>query len=732
MAIDAGTARVLITGDYSKLASDFAAAQGIASSGAQAVGAATEAGYARAAGSALYLSDSVREAMAAQEALVPVAEEAAGAEEVAAAATRSLGSAHAAAVTQIQATSGALRVLEGSGGIRAAERALTLIPGLGAALQTAFPLIGLVAVGEIISRIAEKFGGVSEAEKQATKDAEEFDRKIKQISEDIARINTANFEKLFGKTATLGAEDIPIIQGKIHAQEDLIIATQRMIDLEKLEGGPGRRGGTVDPKLTQDLAEATSQLSKLRDQLHGLNIDLNQSVQADNAKGTKQLQSEYDERQRILEVSAAYWKEQQEKQAEAARKATEEAKQQAEAQKQILEGHVRDLEEYGREADAQLRANAEAARAARESANRQTNEGLRVTQEGIKTQGAGAEEQAAIAKLQIEQQYGQQVAHSAQDQIQYASQLAAADQKALQVKISIAQMELIAAVNANALNSTAETQTKIAEDQLALKQAIAKADEQRLASEIKITEEINKQDLARQLGGDLYKSVSQGLPQALGQGLASGISGGGKKGEDVGKQVADALKGVGKNLLGEAFTTVIQKLIAQILVQTGIQAAFNALFPATATLQTAATTLNTAALAANTAALLASQAGSAGSTLSSTLGILKMIGIFEKGGAVPETGMAQVHKGEYVLNADQVAGRAPLPDMFQAPGGSSSGNVAPSTAVHSISSSASSSTTHTLSFGDVHLHGVQNTRQMMKEISDLAKTANPTHSPFNN
>ena len=683
MAIDAGTARVLITGDYSKLASDFAAAQGIASSGAQAVGAATEAGYGRAAGSALYLSTSVREAMAAQEALVPVAEEAAEAEEVAAAATRSLGSAHAAAVTQIQATSGALRVLEGSGGIRAAERALTLIPGLGAALQTAFPLIGLVAVGEIISRIAEKFGGVSEAEKQATKDAEEFDRKIKQISEDIARINTANFEKLFGKTATLGAEDIPIIQGKIHAQEDLIIATQRMIDLEKLEGGPGRRGGTVDPKLTQDLAEATSQLSKLRDQLHGLNIDLNQSVQADNAKGTKQLQSEYDERQRILEVSAAYWKEQQEKQAEAARKATEEAKQQAEAQKQILEGHLRDLEESGREADAQLRANAEAARAARESANRQTNEGLRVTQEGIKTQGAGAEEQAAIAKLQIEQQYGQQASHTAQQQIQYAEQLAAADQKTLQVKIAIAQMELIASINANSQNSTAETQTKVAQDQLALKEAIAKADEQRLAAEIKITQEIQKQSLGVKLGAVGQQGVAS---------LTHAAAGGIVDGKNIGKDIRESLKGIGKEMLGDVFEKAAEEMVIAI---TG---------------NTIATNLN---------------------TLWTELSSILHIPGFATGGSVAQDMVAQVHKGEYVLNADQVAGRAPLPDMFQVPGGSSSGNVAPSTAVHSISSRSSSSV-NSLSFGDVHFHGVQNTRQMMKEISDLAKTANPTHSPFNN
>jgi hypothetical protein len=61
-----------------------------------------------------------------------------------------LGNAHGAAVTPIIATGSALRTLEGAMPIRAAERFLTLIPGIGTALQAAFPVVGAIAFAEVI------------------------------------------------------------------------------------------------------------------------------------------------------------------------------------------------------------------------------------------------------------------------------------------------------------------------------------------------------------------------------------------------------------------------------------------------------------------------------------------------------------------------------------------------------------------------------------------------------
>lgn len=64
-----------------------------------------------------------------------------------------------ATISQMQATSAAVRSLEGNPGIRATERFLTTIPGIGEALRVAFPLIGGIAfaamVGDLIAKVVE-------------------------------------------------------------------------------------------------------------------------------------------------------------------------------------------------------------------------------------------------------------------------------------------------------------------------------------------------------------------------------------------------------------------------------------------------------------------------------------------------------------------------------------------------------------------------------------------------
>jgi hypothetical protein len=69
-----------------------------------------------------------------------------------------------ATISQMQATSAAVRSMEGNPGIRATERFLTTIPGVGKALQIAFPLIGGMAFGAMIvemgSKVAEFIKGV--------------------------------------------------------------------------------------------------------------------------------------------------------------------------------------------------------------------------------------------------------------------------------------------------------------------------------------------------------------------------------------------------------------------------------------------------------------------------------------------------------------------------------------------------------------------------------------------
>jgi len=67
-----------------------------------------------------------------------------------------IGHAGERAVTGVQATSGAIRVLEGSGGLRAVENFLSKTLGLGPAFQALFPIVGAIAFAEILGRIGEK------------------------------------------------------------------------------------------------------------------------------------------------------------------------------------------------------------------------------------------------------------------------------------------------------------------------------------------------------------------------------------------------------------------------------------------------------------------------------------------------------------------------------------------------------------------------------------------------
>jgi hypothetical protein len=58
-------------------------------------------------------------------------------------------------VTQMQAASASIRLLEGdmTRNVRAVEKFITTIPGVGAALQAAFPIVGLVAFAGVVSKI---------------------------------------------------------------------------------------------------------------------------------------------------------------------------------------------------------------------------------------------------------------------------------------------------------------------------------------------------------------------------------------------------------------------------------------------------------------------------------------------------------------------------------------------------------------------------------------------------
>jgi hypothetical protein len=77
-------------------------------------------------------------------------------------------------VTDVQATSGALRVLEGNmtNNLRAAERFLANVVGLGPALRVAFPVVGAIALLGVVSELGKKayelFRNISDASEKAS------------------------------------------------------------------------------------------------------------------------------------------------------------------------------------------------------------------------------------------------------------------------------------------------------------------------------------------------------------------------------------------------------------------------------------------------------------------------------------------------------------------------------------------------------------------------------------
>ncbi len=72
-----------------------------------------------------------------------------------------------AGVTSVQAASGAIRELEGNftNNIRAVEKFVTLIPGIGAALKIAFPVVGALSFGAVL---LEQINNIREWVKEAT------------------------------------------------------------------------------------------------------------------------------------------------------------------------------------------------------------------------------------------------------------------------------------------------------------------------------------------------------------------------------------------------------------------------------------------------------------------------------------------------------------------------------------------------------------------------------------
>jgi hypothetical protein len=242
--------------------------------------------------------------------------------------------------------------------------------------------------------------------------------------------------------------------------------------------------------------------------------------------------------------------------------------------------------------------------------------------EEIKEKGSGqeAELKATGEKLALERQYGLELAHSKQQELDYLKQIAAIEEKARQEKISDVRSNLLTAqagandpettqgardsqakkaaqlqVQLNDLlaasaNARYEADTKVLEKQLALNDAL-----QAQATVLQALEkwkDINFGTVEKQ-----FAEVIVSLPQKFGTSLADSLFTKPKQGQSKGAEVVQGLaktgEGVAKDLAGKLLTDAIEKLIVTLVPQAAI-----------ASLQSSVTAANTLAHATNTAAVV--------------------------------------------------------------------------------------------------------------------------------
>jgi hypothetical protein len=138
----------------------------------------------------------------------------------------------------LYAAQGASRLLSGNVPVRAFERFLSIIPGVGAALGAAFPIIGAVALIQIIGEGIEKIHKMKQAADEA---ADYIDRSFRKMGDSLREANdqlltqTAHLEsqldRAFKKPGENGAAEA--FYEAASAADKLGISLDR--DLEKLE-----------------------------------------------------------------------------------------------------------------------------------------------------------------------------------------------------------------------------------------------------------------------------------------------------------------------------------------------------------------------------------------------------------------------------------------------------------------------------------------------------------------
>lgn len=579
-----GGVSVIIGGDFSPLLVQFGAAQRAAEQAGANVASAFGAGAAAAPG----LVDQFGRAI--QSTVAPTAEMSAALRSAAASQGDLAGTTEIATaalthqVSQIQATSGALRVLSGEGGLRAAERFVASIPGIGTALQGAFPLVGILALTELVSRAAEHFGAASAAAKEFADSMAKAEQEATRLGEAIRRDDLALFALQFGQTASLAKQAGDEIGGTTESVHRNAVAmaqwalaqaqAQVKIKEQALQfnafGAPVNARSTAgdDPAITlarKQLQDAQEQVEADQKRAQLLSAQALQSSGNDT-------QAMYNKQTEAANTAARAQKELEEQGKQLSEAGLEWRNKQIEAEEQQIDWLQRWAERYYEANQRVNESNAETALHFEEYANKYAESRAKVEAADAKKL---YEPRPELAQTPISVPTAQQLSGSAIGAASSFSRQGGTTSGQVQAQIAQQQQLLSLAQEVNApLQERLAIQQQLLQLQIAAAAAQGKSDD---AAKIASANVALRQTLTewKSLGlGNAAQDVEQAfskIPQALGGALASGITGGGGKHQNIGKEISQALSGIGRQLLGTVFTQAIEKLIATIVTQTVVQ-----------------------------------------------------------------------------------------------------------------------------------------------------------------
>ena len=258
--------------------------------------------------------------------------------------TRNLSAAQHGAVSDMQATSAALRGLEGSMNIRAAERFLTTIKGIGPVLQAAFPIFGAVAIGGVLVELGQKANkaiefltNLAKVPRQIAEEFSKLDQPLRVANDDLRVTNDkleisiaklqgrpANGLKLSLDEARRSADQLAESLGRSLEELSKLTLKKDVGTWDKLIGGQQGTGDVVEnvsafqAKINQITASGSDRLAavqpgpnsekqsndirkQIRDQLSAAYADEDKWL-ADQIQKAKERQRQYDVYQEALKT----------------------------------------------------------------------------------------------------------------------------------------------------------------------------------------------------------------------------------------------------------------------------------------------------------------------------------------------------------------------------------------------------------------------------------------------